>query len=47
MDRKVDVDIAVDSSLIGGLVVDIEGMMYDGSIRTQLTKIKQSLKGEI
>lgn len=47
MDRKVDVDIAVDSSLIGGLVVDIEGMVYDGSIRTQLTKIKQSLKGEI
>jgi len=47
MKKNVDVEIAVDPSLIGGLVVEVEGMVYDGSIRTQLSKIKQSLKGEM
>ncbi|MEN6476314.1 MAG: ATP synthase F1 subunit delta [Syntrophaceae bacterium] len=47
MRKSVDVEIAVDPSLIGGLVVEVEGMVYDGSIKTQLSKIKQSLKGEM
>ena len=47
MNKNVDVEIAVDPSLIGGLVVEVEGMVYDGSIKTQLSKIKQSLKGEM
>lgn len=32
---------ATDPALIGGLVVELEGRVYDGSIRTQLEKMKQ------
>lgn len=47
MHKTVDLDIAIDPSLIGGLVVEVEGTVYDGSIKTQLSNIKQSLKGEM
>jgi F-type H+-transporting ATPase subunit delta len=32
-----------DPSLIGGLVVELEGKVYDGSIRNQLEKMKQRI----
>lgn len=47
MNKKVDVDITVEPTLIGGLVAEVEGMIYDGSIKTQISRLKQSLKGEI
>jgi F-type H+-transporting ATPase subunit delta len=45
--KEVDVDVSVDPSLIGGMVAEVEGMIYDGSIKTQISKLKQSLKGEM
>lgn len=45
--KEVDVDVKIEPSLIGGVVAEVEGMVYDGSVRTQLTRLKQSLKGEI
>ena len=33
----------VDPSLLGGLVVELAGKVYDGSIRTQLEKMKQRI----
>jgi len=45
--KEVDVDVIVEPSLIGGLVAEVEGMVYDGSVKTQISKLKQSLKGEI
>jgi F-type H+-transporting ATPase subunit delta len=35
-----------DPALIGGLVVELEGRVYDGSIRTQLEKMKQRIARE-
>jgi F-type H+-transporting ATPase subunit delta len=32
-----------DPSLIGGLLIEIQGKVYDGSIRTQLEKMKQRI----
>lgn len=32
-----------DPSLIGGLVLELEGKVYDGSVRTQLEKMKQRI----
>ena len=32
-----------DPSLLGGLLVELEGKVYDGSIRTQLEKMKQRI----
>jgi F-type H+-transporting ATPase subunit delta len=33
----------VDPSLLGGMMVELEGKVYDGSIRTQLEKMKQRI----
>lgn len=45
--KEVDVDVQVEPSLIGGMIAEVEGMIYDGSVKTQISKLKQSLKGEI
>lgn len=45
--KDVDLDLSIDPSLIGGLIAEVEGMVYDGSVRTQIARLKQSLKGEI
>jgi F-type H+-transporting ATPase subunit delta len=33
----------VDASLLGGMTVELQGKVYDGSIRTQLEKMKQRI----
>ncbi len=45
--KEVDMDVSVEPSLIGGMIAEVEGMIYDGSVRTQISKLKQSLKGEM
>jgi F-type H+-transporting ATPase subunit delta len=47
MKKDVDLDVDVDPSLIGGIIAEVEGMVYDGSVRTQIARLKQSLKGEM
>jgi F-type H+-transporting ATPase subunit delta len=41
--QRVDVTASVDPSIIGGIVARIGGTVYDGSIATQLAKIRQRL----
>jgi F-type H+-transporting ATPase subunit delta len=41
--KKVELSTAVDKELIGGLVARIGSTVYDGSVRTQLSKIRQTL----
>lgn len=41
--KQVQLDTAVDPSLVGGVVARIGSTVYDGSIRTQLQKIRQQL----
>lgn len=43
--KKVIVSAKVDPSLIGGLVAKVGDMVFDGTIRTQLNQLKESLKG--
>ncbi len=43
--KKVLVSKRVDPSLIGGLVAKVGDMVFDGTIRTQLNQLKESLKG--
>ena len=45
--KEVDLDVSIDPALIGGLIAEVEGMVYDGSVKTQIMRLKQSLKGEI
>ena len=41
--KQVQLDVTIDPSLIGGVVARIGSTVYDGSIRTQLEKMKQQL----
>jgi len=43
--KQVLVTTSVDPSLIGGLVAKVGDMVFDGTIRTQLNQLKESLKG--
>jgi F-type H+-transporting ATPase subunit delta len=45
--KEVDLDVTVDTALIGGLIAEVQGMVYDGSVKTQISRLKQSLKGEM
>jgi F-type H+-transporting ATPase subunit delta len=41
--REVQIETRVDAALIGGAVARIGSTVYDGSVTTQLRKLKQSL----
>lgn len=43
--RTVLAEERVDPQLLGGVVVDIEGKVYDGSLRTQLEALATSIAG--
>lgn len=43
--RDVSVDLTVDPSLLGGLVVKIGSQMIDSSIRTRLNSLAHAMKG--
>ncbi|MGH7769773.1 MAG: ATP synthase F1 subunit delta [Candidatus Binatia bacterium] len=42
--KRVVIQQETDSNLIGGVVVHLEGKVYDGSIHTQLEKIKKQVE---
>ncbi len=42
--KKVELEVEVDASLIGGIVARYAGMVYDGSIRTQLNRFGETLR---
>lgn len=42
--KKVVLDVTVDSSLIGGVVTKIGDKVFDGSVKTQLTRIHDILQ---
>ncbi len=41
--KDVDLRQEIDPSLLGGMTVELEGKIYDGSIRSQLDKMKQRI----
>ncbi|MFH0823801.1 MAG: F0F1 ATP synthase subunit delta [Pseudomonadota bacterium] len=43
--KQVIVTTKVEPSLIGGIVAKVGDMVFDGTIRTQLNQLKESLKG--
>ena len=44
--KQVQLEAAVDPSLIGGVVARIGSTVYDGSIRTQLEKMRQQMTAD-
>ncbi len=43
--KKVELTISVDPSIIGGMVAKVGDLVLDGSIKTQLAGLKDSIKG--
>jgi F-type H+-transporting ATPase subunit delta len=41
--KTVQLDTAVDPAIIGGVITRVGSTVYDGSIRTQLAKMRQQL----
>lgn len=41
--KDVILQEATDPSLLGGLLIELEGKVYDGSLRTQIEKMKQRM----
>jgi F-type H+-transporting ATPase subunit delta len=41
--KKVALNVKVDPQLIGGVQAEIGGRLFDGSVRTQLQRIEESL----
>ncbi|GFO67438.1 ATP synthase subunit delta [Geomonas limicola] len=42
--KKVELKVEVDPSLIGGVITKIGGKVFDGSVRTQLARIQDTLQ---
>lgn len=43
--NKVILEVSVDPSIIGGIVAKVGDLVLDGSIKTQLNGLKESIKG--
>jgi len=41
--RQVSVQVEIDPSLIGGVVAQVGGLVFDGSLRTQLERLRNNL----
>jgi F-type H+-transporting ATPase subunit delta len=41
--KRVDLSVSVDPELLGGIVARIGSTVYDGSVKTQLTRMRQQL----
>jgi len=42
--KKIDLQTKVDSKLLGGMKAEVGGKVFDGSIKTQLQRIEDTLK---
>jgi F-type H+-transporting ATPase subunit delta len=43
--KNVAIDAAVDPALIGGVVAKVGGTVYDGTVKTQIEKLRRQLVG--
>lgn len=41
--KQIDLDVSIDPSLIGGAIATVGGMVFDGSLRTQLSQLRANL----
>jgi F-type H+-transporting ATPase subunit delta len=42
--KNIDLDVKIDPSIIGGLIVKVGSQMVDSSLRTKLNSIKLAMK---
>jgi F-type H+-transporting ATPase subunit delta len=44
--KQVVPELAIDDTLIGGVVVEVEGRVFDGSVRTSLQRLSERMAGQ-
>ena len=44
--KQVVPEVAIDDSLIAGVVVEVEGRVFDGSVRTSLQRLSERMAGQ-
>ena len=44
--KEILLDWSEDRDLLGGVICKVNGMVFGGSVRTQLETLKESMKGE-
>ena len=44
--KDILLDWSEDSEILGGVICKVDGMVFDGSVRTQLETLRDSMKGE-
>jgi len=42
--RQVSVEARVDPAILGGVIAEVAGTVYDGSLKTQLERMRETLK---
>lgn len=45
-DKTILLEESEDPEILGGIVCKVDGMVFDGSVRTQLEILKESIRGE-
>jgi len=46
MGKQIVLESEEDPDILGGIVCKIDGMVFDGSVRTQLEKLRETIRGE-
>ncbi len=46
LEKQIVLETAEDAEILGGIVCKIDGMVFDGSVRTQLEKLRETIRGE-
>lgn len=46
LEKKVILEFQIEQDLIGGVICKVDGMVFDGSVRTQVETLKSTLRGE-
>jgi F-type H+-transporting ATPase subunit delta len=42
--KDLDFEYSIDNSIIGGFILNIDGIVYDNSIKTQLNRLKKHIR---
>ncbi len=42
--KDIEFEYKIDNSIIGGFIMQLDGIVYDNSIKTQLTRLKKHLR---
>ncbi|MBR2875734.1 MAG: F0F1 ATP synthase subunit delta [Clostridia bacterium] len=42
--KDIEFEYKIDNSIIGGFILNLDGIVYDNSIKTQLNRLKKHIK---